>query len=222
MRRALVALTLLSLCLPAAAEAQRSERDRADRQNAPQSAPQAGPQAVGPQAVGPQGQRPQQDESRAGERRFRGPAAPEQAVPPPNARAPQVAQDRDRRDERGRDFDRDRRDDNRGRRDFDRGRDFRGDRDRGDARRYFNYRGRAYTALRGPEFRYPRGWAYRHWNRGEVLPRLFLAAPYFFDYGYLGLPPPPLNYRWVRYGPDALLVNVYDGHIIDTIYDAFY
>lgn len=134
------------------------------------------------------------------------------------ARGPALAENRDNRDS-----DRDRRD--RNRRDFDRGRDFRDDRDGRDGRdgrRHFNYRGRQYAAVRGAAFHYPRGWAYRHWNRGELLPRVFVAAPYFIDYGYLGLPPPPPNYRWVRYGPDALLVNVYDERIIDVIYDAFY
>jgi Ni/Co efflux regulator RcnB len=38
----------------------------------------------------------------------------------------------------------------------------------------------------------------------------------------VGLPPPPYGYRWVRYGPDALLVNICDGRILDVIYDAFY
>jgi Ni/Co efflux regulator RcnB len=135
-------------------------------------------------------------------------------------------ENRDRRDfDRNRDFDRDRYEE-RGRRDFDRRnfdrRDFRNDRDRYEARRYFSYRGREYAAVRGPEFRYPRGWAYRRWYRGDVLPSLFIAAPFFFDYGYLGLPPPPPGTRWVRYGPDALLVNVYSGRVVDSIYDAFY
>jgi len=214
MRRTLAALTALSLCLPAVAEAQRSERERGEH-----TAPQAGPQAVGPQ-----GARPQQDERRGNDGGFFGRANPNQAAPAPNRQERNFAQNRDRRDDdrdrRGND--RDGRDNDRDRRDFDRGRDFRGDRDGRDARRYFNFRGRQYSAVRGSAFHYPRGWAYRHWNRGELLPRVFLAAPYFFDYGYLGLPPPPPNYRWVRYGPDALLVNVYDERIIDVIYDAFY
>jgi Ni/Co efflux regulator RcnB len=105
-------------------------------------------------------------------------------------------------------------------RDNDRGRDFRGDRDRGG--RFFNYRGRNFAAVRAEPFRYPRGWGYRHWARGDFLPRLFIAAPYFFDYAWLGLEPPPPGYRWVRYGPDLVLVNVYNGRIADVIYDAFY
>ena len=208
MRRALVALTALSLCLPALAQAQRFERGRGE-----QNASQAQPEAVGPQGR-PQADAPDRKRSRHG-----GPSgrvAPKQDAAPQNRRDPNVAENRERRDLDRRDVDRDRRDDR------DRGREFRGDRGRGDARRYFNYRGREYAAVRGPDFRYPRGWGYRHWNRGEVLPRLFLASPFFFEYGYLGLPPPPRDFRWVRYGPDALLVNSYDGRIVDVIYDAFY
>jgi Ni/Co efflux regulator RcnB len=109
---------------------------------------------------------------------------------------------------------------NRDRRDFQRGRDFRGRDEHG--RRNFTYRGRQYAAVRGTEFRYPRGYSYRAWHRGDVLPRLFIAAPYFVDYAYLGLPPTPPGTRWVRYGPDALLIDVYNGSIVDVIYDAFY
>jgi Ni/Co efflux regulator RcnB len=76
--------------------------------------------------------------------------------------------------------------------------------------------------VRAPEFRYPRGWGYRRWTLGEALPALFLAEPYYFDYGFLGVPPPPFGTRWVRYGPDALLVNVRSGRIVDVVYDAFY
>lgn len=100
------------------------------------------------------------------------------------------------------------------------GRDFQGGRDRGD--RHFNYQGRDHLAYRAPAFQYPRGWAYRPWYRGQYLPRFFISAPYFFDYSWLGLPPPPYGYRWVRYGPDALLVSIYTGQIRDVIYNAFY
>lgn len=120
------------------------------------------------------------------------------------------AGDRDRGQDRGRDFGANR----------DRGRDFRGDRDR--SGRFFNFRGRQYAAVRAPSYSYPRGWGYRHWDRGEFLPRVFLEAPFYFDYDWLGLPPPPAGARWVRNGPDALLVSTYDGRILDVIYDAFY
>lgn len=154
--------------------------------------------------------------------------APQASGPHATERGPVLAQNDDRRDERERRDERDRRDAERDRRENERDhrdverdrRDF--ERDRRDDRRFFNFGGRRYTAVRAPEFRYPRGWEYRHWNTGEVLPGLFLTSAYFFDYGFLGVPPPPPGLRWVRYGPDALLVNVRSGRIVDTIYDAFY
>ena len=54
------------------------------------------------------------------------------------------------------------------------------------------------------------------------LPALFLAPAYYYaDWATLGLDPPPPGFQWVRYGPDLLLVNVADGQIAETIYDAF-
>jgi Ni/Co efflux regulator RcnB len=38
----------------------------------------------------------------------------------------------------------------------------------------------------------------------------------------MGLEGPPYGYRWVRYGPDLLLVNTRTGRIEDAIYGAFY
>ena len=38
----------------------------------------------------------------------------------------------------------------------------------------------------------------------------------------MGLEPPPPGYRWVRYGPDLLLVNVRTRRVADVIYGAFY
>lgn len=55
-----------------------------------------------------------------------------------------------------------------------------------------------------------------------ALPLLFLAAPYYFDdYYQMGLEGPPFGYRWVRYGPDLLLVQIGTGNIADVIYNAF-
>lgn len=72
-------------------------------------------------------------------------------------------------------------------------------------------------------FRYPRGYRYRTWSVGSILPRLFLSSSYYYgNYGALGLGAPPPGYVWVRYGPDLLLVNRYTGRIADVIRGAFY
>jgi Ni/Co efflux regulator RcnB len=56
-----------------------------------------------------------------------------------------------------------------------------------------------------------------------MLPPAFLAPPYYYDeYAPLGLGPPPAGYRWVRYGPDLLLVNIATGRIADVVDGVFY
>lgn len=80
-----------------------------------------------------------------------------------------------------------------------------------------------YHRIRGPIFHYPRGYGYRRWVIGAILPRVFLSGYYYWtDWRALGLLPPPPGYIWVRYGPDLLLVNRYTGRIADVIYGAFY
>jgi Ni/Co efflux regulator RcnB len=72
-------------------------------------------------------------------------------------------------------------------------------------------------------FHYPRGYHYRRWNSGSILPRVFLSRYYYYPSWYdLGFGPPPPGYQWVRYGPDLLLVNVYTGRIRDVAYNVFY
>ncbi|HEX3422952.1 MAG TPA: RcnB family protein [Sphingomicrobium sp.] len=72
-------------------------------------------------------------------------------------------------------------------------------------------------------FHYPRGYSYRRWGIGAILPHIFLSNYYYWnDWSALGLLPPPPGYVWVRYGPDLLLVNRYTGRISDVIYGAFY
>jgi Ni/Co efflux regulator RcnB len=49
-----------------------------------------------------------------------------------------------------------------------------------------------------------------------------LSSTYYFDdYSALGVGPPPYGYRWVRYGPDLLMVETRTGRIGDVIYGAF-
>ncbi|HEY1561842.1 MAG TPA: RcnB family protein [Caulobacteraceae bacterium] len=77
--------------------------------------------------------------------------------------------------------------------------------------------------FRGGTFRYPAGWTYRRWGIGQFLPLLFLSPTYYYnDWGTLGIAPPPPGYRWVRFGPDLLLVQIGTGYIDYVIHNVFY
>lgn len=81
----------------------------------------------------------------------------------------------------------------------------------------------SFRPVHGPSFHYPRGYRYRRWGIGLILPSLFLSSTYYYNnYAALGVGPPPPGYRWVRYGPDLLLVQRGSGRIADVIYGAFY
>jgi Ni/Co efflux regulator RcnB len=85
------------------------------------------------------------------------------------------------------------------------------------------WRGKWINRIRVSAFMYPRGWSYRYWYVGDLLPALFLAPQYYYDdVAPLGLETPPPGYRWVRYGPDLLLVNLRTGSVEETAYGVFY
>lgn len=85
------------------------------------------------------------------------------------------------------------------------------------------HRPSTYHRIRARPFHYPRGYRYRRWGIGLILPHIFLSNYYYWnDWAALGLGPPPPGFVWVRYGPDLLLVNRYTGRIADVIYGAFY
>lgn len=80
-----------------------------------------------------------------------------------------------------------------------------------------------FRPVHGPAYRYPRGYRYRRWSVGLLLPGIFLSNSYYYDgYADLGVGPPPPGYRWVRYGPDLLLVQLGTRRVVDVIYGAFY
>lgn len=115
---------------------------------------------------------------------------------------------RDRRDDR-RDYRRDRRDD---RRDRHRG--------RWDDRRYngYNYNGRWYY---GPPPAHYSGvhYGYRHWRRGDRLPRYYRDRYVVVrDYDRYGYRRPPRGYHYVRDDRgDLLLVGIATGVILGII-----
>ncbi|MEP6785824.1 MAG: RcnB family protein [Sphingomonadales bacterium] len=58
---------------------------------------------------------------------------------------------------------------------------------------------------------------------GVLLPTILLSNYYYYNnYAALGVGAPPAGYRWVRYGPDLLLVQIRTRRVVDVIYGAFY
>ena len=77
--------------------------------------------------------------------------------------------------------------------------------------------------FRLPVYRWPQGSSYRRFSYGEFLPRIFFGQDYWlYDYSDYGLPYPPEGAAWVRYGPDALMIDRYSGEIIEVVYGVFY
>lgn len=77
-------------------------------------------------------------------------------------------------------------------------------------------------SYRPAPYRYPHGYGYRRWQIGAVLPSILFGSSFYFnDYGQFGLYAPPQHYRWVRYGPDLVLVNVRNGRVRDVRYNVF-
>lgn len=69
----------------------------------------------------------------------------------------------------------------------------------------------------------PQGWYWHRWISGDILPTFFWTRTYWItDFWLFGLPIPPHGYVWVRYGSDALLVQIRSGVILQVIYGVYY
>lgn len=76
-----------------------------------------------------------------------------------------------------------------------------------------------------PRYYAPSGWryGYRRFNVGFTLSAILFNRSYWLDDAdYYGLPEAYGPYRWVRYYNDALLVDIYTGQVVDTVYDIFW
>lgn len=72
-------------------------------------------------------------------------------------------------------------------------------------------------------YRAPRGYRYRRWHFGQFLPGIYWNRNYWItDFLAFGLFAPPPGYVWVRFGPDALLIDEYTGEIIQVDYGVFF
>jgi len=87
------------------------------------------------------------------------------------------------------------------------------------------YRTQNRNLYRLPRYYAPSGWGYgyRRFSTGFQLSALLYSSQYWINdpFSYR-LPEVDGPYRWVRYYNDALLVDVYSGQVVDTIYDIFW
>jgi Ni/Co efflux regulator RcnB len=91
------------------------------------------------------------------------------------------------------------------------------------SRRDYQFNATATERFHWGNYDRPDGWYYRRWGYGEYLPGAFWARDYWLTSWWLfDLAIPPYGFEWVRYGDDALLVNVYTGQILEVEYGVFY
>lgn len=96
------------------------------------------------------------------------------------------------------------------------------DRRRYDVTRY-NRNFNSTRRFRVDSYRQPYGYSYRRWNYGQRLPRNYYVRHFWLtNFLVYGLFAPPPGYVWVRYGPDALLIDEETGEIVQVRYNMFY
>lgn len=86
------------------------------------------------------------------------------------------------------------------------------------------YRNSNRSHYRLPRYYAPSGWgSYRRFGIGFTLNSILFGQQYWINdpYSYR-LPDVYGPYRWVRYYNDALLVDIYTGEVVDTVYDIFW
>ena len=87
----------------------------------------------------------------------------------------------------------------------------------------YRYNYRAEQRYRSRPYVRPQGWYPHRWISGDILPALFWTRSYWItDFWLFGLPIPPSGYVWVRYGSNALLVQINSGVILQVIYGVYY
>jgi Ni/Co efflux regulator RcnB len=87
----------------------------------------------------------------------------------------------------------------------------------------YNHNYRAPHAFRIGPYHPPGRWHYRRWHYGQFLPPVYWGRPYLLpDFWLFGLDIPPLGYAWVRYGDDAILIELTDGRIVQIVYGIFF
>lgn len=69
----------------------------------------------------------------------------------------------------------------------------------------------------------PFGWGYQPYSIGwRMWPSYYRSSFWLHDPWQYRLPYAPAGYRWIRYYDDAILVDTWDGQVVDVIYNFFW
>lgn len=69
----------------------------------------------------------------------------------------------------------------------------------------------------------PFGWGYQRYNIGwRMWPNYYHSSFWLNDPWEYRLPYAPPGYRWIRYYDDAILIDTWDGRVVDVIYNFFW
>jgi hypothetical protein len=95
---------------------------------------------------------------------------------------------------------------------------------RSDRRYDWNSHRRRYSWLFNLGFyRDPFGWGYQPFSIGwRMWPSYYSHSYWLNDPWHYRLPYAPPGYRWIRYYDDAILVDMWDGQVVDVIRDFFW
>jgi Ni/Co efflux regulator RcnB len=87
---------------------------------------------------------------------------------------------------------------------------------------HYMYHGHEMARFRGDHYRWPHGYGYHRWYAHGYLPRAFWMSDYWVsDWADYGVDAPCCGWRWIRYGPDLLLINPVDGQIQNVVPGVF-
>jgi Ni/Co efflux regulator RcnB len=69
----------------------------------------------------------------------------------------------------------------------------------------------------------PAGFSLRMWSYGDYMPRAWYTESYrLMDWWAYDLPMPPPGYEWIRSGSDALLVDTFNGMVVQVVRYVFW
>ena len=92
-------------------------------------------------------------------------------------------------------------------------------------RRYdwWNWRNRHRSLFRLGYYYDPFGWDYQRYGIGwRMWPSYYRSSFWLNDPWEYRLPYAPPGFRWIRYYDDAILVDTWDGRVVDVIYNFFW